>query len=165
MGTLKFADQLDALRRGQIDNMESLQTQKSDATLRIHTFANDHLSEPELIDQSSAVPAWSKRRHQDQICIARLSACGAKRVGFTVHRRVAILHEAIAAGSEQRAILAENRSADRNASFGKANTSLIKRHRKHAMGIEWCVHPRSLARRQPVPGARSLSFQGPILSV
>ena len=146
MGTLKFADQLDALRRGQIDNMESLQTQKSDATLRIHTFANDYLFEPELINQSGAVPTRCESGHENKIGVAWLSPCGAKRIGFRVHRRVAILHQAIAAGSEQRAILAENRSAHRDASFGKADSGLFDGDSQHGVRIEWGLHGRSLAR-------------------
>src|SRR5271169_1712362 len=42
---LKVADHLDALRRSEIDDVESLFAQKGETTLRVHAIAHDYLPE------------------------------------------------------------------------------------------------------------------------
>ncbi len=57
-----------------------------------------------------------------------------------MHGRIALLHAAIVARTDQLACLVENRSADWNAAFGKSNLGLFPCDLQHCAIIVLLVH-------------------------
>src|SRR6202050_5738471 len=70
----------------------------------------------------------------------RLAAGGTEGIGLAVHGWVAVLHQAIAAGADQRAVGAKNGAADGNAPFFKARASLFKGDGEHSVRIQGSLH-------------------------
>src|ERR1700728_1690598 len=69
-----------------------------------------------------------------------LAAGGTEGIGLAVHGRVAVLHQAIAARADQRAVGAKNGAAHGNAPFLQAHASLFKRNGEHSVRVQGNLH-------------------------
>ncbi len=135
MFALEGADHFDAFGTGEVEDVDAFGFQSFHAALRVDAVADDYLPEAELRDEAGAIAAGRERGDEDQVGVAGLTAGGAEGVGFSVHGGVAVLHEAIATGAEQRAVEFEDGAADGDAAFGKADAGLFDGHFEHGVGI------------------------------
>src|SRR6266851_5145196 len=90
-----------ALLGVQVDDTDSILDQPIDAAAEIYGLADDYSAYAKLADQATAIPARSQRGHHDFIAVAPLPAGVSKRIRFTVRGRIAFLHSAVAAFSQQ----------------------------------------------------------------
>jgi amino acid transporter len=109
--------------------------------LGVNAIADDYLFEAKLVDQSGTVPARRERSHEDKIAVAGLATRGAESIGFTVHRGIAILDQAVAAHAHDSTIGTEDCSANRDTSLGESNAGLFERDCQHAVRVQSRFHP------------------------
>ena len=110
---------------------------------KVAAFSDDYRAETKLPDQAAAIPARRKRRDHDQIAIAALAAGVAEGIGLSVHRRIAILHAAIVARTDQLSAGVKDRRADGNATFGQAFAGFGQGCGKHGgiVGVQGSCSP------------------------
>ncbi len=104
--------------------------------LGVDAVADNHLVEAKLVDQAAAVPARGERGDQNRVVPGRAAPGSSKRVGLSVKRTVALLHQAVVSCPEQGTVDMEDRSAHGNAALSKADARLFQCDRQHAMCIE-----------------------------
>src|SRR6266849_3747992 len=90
-----------ALLGVQVDDIDSILDQPIDAAAEIHGLADNYSGDAKLADEPAAVPAGSERGHHDFVAVAPLPAGVSKRIRFTVRGRIAFLHSAVVAFSQQ----------------------------------------------------------------
>src|SRR5215470_5790096 len=113
-------------------------------------LTDDHIRDAELPHEPAAVPARRKRGDHDGVAVARPAPGVTKRGGLGVRRGVAILHPAVVATAEQRAVRGEQRGPDRDATLGQPRLRLLNRHRQHPPCRRITLHPANL--RAPYHG-------------
>src|SRR5690606_11205701 len=82
---------------GEVDHLHAVFAQPVVPALEIHRIAHHHGTDAELAHQAAAVPAGRERGDHDGVAVGALAAGLAEGVGFAVHRRVVLLHAAVAA--------------------------------------------------------------------
>src|SRR5258708_32961041 len=123
------AEQLEALLRVEIDDLDAERAQPVDAALEGARLADDDLAEAELAHEAAAVPARRERRDHDEVAIAALAARAAEGVGLAVDGGVVLLHAAIVTAADECAVGAEDGCADGNAALGETGAGLLDRDR------------------------------------
>src|SRR6266849_1261199 len=96
-----FSKHLDAFVRMGVEHFRAVLAQPIDAAAEIYGLADDYGANAKLADQAAAIPARSQRGHHDFIAVAPLPAGVSKRIRFAVRGRIAFLHSAVAAFSQQ----------------------------------------------------------------
>src|ERR1700722_19350685 len=71
---LEFSDQVDTFLRVQVDDIDALPLEPMHTALRVYAITDNHLAEPELVDQAAAVPARGERGDQDRVVPGRAAA-------------------------------------------------------------------------------------------
>ena len=135
-------EEADAFVRIKIDDNYAEGAEPVDAALESARFADDDAREAELADQATAIPAGSKGGDHGEFAVAALAASVAEGVGFAVERRVAVLHAAIVAGTDEVSLFVENRGADGDAAFGEAFAGFGDGHGEHRSRIKGMRHGR-----------------------
>jgi hypothetical protein len=118
-----------------IDNLHAQRAQPIDSTWEIPALAHDHRPKSKLPNQAAAVPARRQRCHHDEPAIASLPSSVAKGIGFSMQRRIAILHAPVVTRADKISLAVENRRADRDAAFGKPFARFVDRHLQHGRVI------------------------------
>jgi hypothetical protein len=131
---LKLRNEVDALLRVYVDDVDALLLEPIHSALRILRVAHDNAAEAELIDEPAAIPAGRQSGDENGVVPGGASARRAEGVGLTVERAVALLHEPVASLADQLAIEGEDCSADRHAAFVKTDARLFERNCKHFFG-------------------------------
>src|SRR6266478_2321712 len=90
-----------ALLGVQVDDIDSILDQPIDAAAEIYGLADDYGADAELADEAAAIPARSQRRDHNLVAVTSLPARLSKRIRFTVRGRIAFLHSAVVAFSQQ----------------------------------------------------------------
>ena len=124
MGADVICEEVETFGGVEVDDFDAERAQPIDAALKIAAFAYDNFWKTKLADKAAAIPARSERGDHDEVAIAALAARIAKSVGFAVEGRVAELHAAIVARTEEDSFRAENRGADGDTAFRKTFASL-----------------------------------------
>src|SRR5918995_4328411 len=78
------AQQVDALARVEVDDLDSEPAKPVDPTLEGARLTHDDARDRELADQAAAVPAGSERGRHRGVAIARAAPRGPERVGLAV---------------------------------------------------------------------------------
>jgi len=149
---LELARHRDAFRRRHVEDLDSLGAQPVYSALRVDCIPDDDLLESKLGDEPGTVPARSQGRYEDEVRVAGLPAGGPKRVGFAVHRRVPVLDEPVAARTQQRSVLAEDRPSDRNSALGKSYSGLLDGDLEHCARIGGGSHAECSREGWPLGG-------------
>src|SRR5579862_7138061 len=93
--------QIGTLRRVEIEHLHAALAQPAHAALEGTGLTDQYGRNAELQDQAAAVPAGRQRRDHDGVAIAALSPGISERIGFSVHRWIAVLHPAAVPGPQQ----------------------------------------------------------------
>ena len=135
MGLDEAGEEIDALARGEVVDLEAVVAEPVDASLKSLAFADDDGPEAKLTDESRAVPAGGEGGDHDEVAIGALAAGVAEGVGFTVGGGVVVLDAAIVARAEESAIASEDGGPDGDASFGETEAGFRDGDGKHGVGI------------------------------
>ena len=122
-----------------IDDIYPPLAQPVEAAAKCARFPDDDGADLELNDQTRTIPAGRERRDHDRVTIVSLTARFAKGVGFGVHGGVGFLDPPITPPTEQCAIIAEQRSPDRDAALGRSKASFLQRNGQHCSMV-WYAH-------------------------
>src|SRR4051794_17688083 len=123
--------QLDALGRRQIHDLDAALAKPVDAAGERDRLAHHHLGDAELADEAAAVPARGKRRHHHRVAIGAPAARAPERVGLSVKRWILLLDAPVVSAAQQRAVGGEERRPDRDAALGKARPGFLQRDLEH----------------------------------
>ncbi len=115
-----FGEHLDAFVRVGVEHFGAIFAQPIDPAAEIHGLADHYGANAKLADQAAAIPARSQRGHHDFVAVTPLPAGFAKRVRFAMRRRIALLHSAVVARSQQFPVVFEKRRTDRDSSFAES---------------------------------------------
>src|SRR5712692_7408126 len=96
-----FGEHLDAFVRMGVEHFGAVFAQPIDAAAEIYGLADHNGANPKLADQAAAIPAGSQRGHHDLVAVTPLPARFAKRIRLAMRRRIALLHSAVVAASQQ----------------------------------------------------------------
>jgi len=139
MGLDEAGEEIDALARGEVVDLEAVVAEPVDASLEGLAFADDDCLKTKLADKPGAIPAGSERGDHDEVAVGALAAGVAEGVGLTVGRGVVMLHAAIVSRAEEGSIAAEDGGSDGDASFGETGTGFVDGDGEHGVWIkrEW----------------------------
>src|SRR5450432_169050 len=121
----------------EIDDVDALLAEPHHTALGVDGVADDDLLEAELVDHAAAIPAGSEGGDEDGVAPGGAAAGGAEGVGFAVERAVAFLHEAVMAGTEERAVRMKDGAPHGNAAFGQSDASLFQRDCEHGVSVRF----------------------------
>jgi hypothetical protein len=91
----------------QVDNFGAVLAEPIDAAAEICGLADHYGANPKLANQAAAIPARGQRGHHDFVAVTPLAAGFAKRIRLAVSGRIAFLHSAVVAFSQQFSIAFE----------------------------------------------------------
>jgi biotin carboxylase len=131
MGGNVVREHLDAIFGVQVDDVSAILLQPIDAAVKIYGLADNYCPDAELADQATAIPAGRERGNHDFVAVSALAARLSKGVRLSMYGRIAFLHSAVVAAPEQFSITFEQRSADGNSSFSKAEARFFQSHFQH----------------------------------
>src|SRR5690606_3826553 len=106
-----------ALRVVEVDDVHALPAQPVGSALERTRLADHHGADAELFDDPAAVPAGLERCDHDSFVVTSFAAGIAVGIGLAVAAGVAVLHAAVVAATQQRAVVTEERGADGDAAF------------------------------------------------
>ena len=121
---------LDALGRGEVDDLYAVFPEPVETAGEVDRLAEDHPADAELPDEAAAVPARSERRHHRLVAVTALAARLAERVDLAVDRRVVFLDAPVVPAAEQSSAPVEERGADRDAALREPQPGLLDRNDK-----------------------------------
>src|SRR5690606_26844581 len=113
----------------------------------------DHRADAELLHQAAAVPTRRQRRDHHGVAIRALATGLAEGVGLTVDAGIVLLHTAVVATAEERAVATEQRSSDGDAAFFQPLTRFFQGHGEHVTEVGEVVRLRAGARDTPMVAA------------
>src|SRR5690606_5095266 len=116
-------------------------------------LAEDHRAYAELHHQATAVPTRRQRGGHDGVPIRALATRFAEGIGLAVDAGIVLLHTAVVATAEERAVATEQRSSDGDAAFFQPLARLFQRHGEHATEAGEVVRLRASARDTPMVAA------------
>jgi hypothetical protein len=115
----------------EIDDLGAVFAKPFDAAGKRAALAHNHLTEMELADETTAVPARRKGSDHDEVPIALLTPCTPERVNFGVHARISFLHTPVMTAAKQFAGAGKNGCAYGNAALCSAEVSLFEGDSQH----------------------------------
>lgn len=117
-------------------DLEAVVPQPVDASVEGPAFADDDGLESELADQAGAVPAGRERGDHNEVAVGALTSGVAEGVSLSVGGWVVVLDAAVVSRAQERAIGAEDRGSDGDASFGETLACFGDSDSEHGFGGE-----------------------------
>lgn len=117
-------------------DLEAIVAQPVNASFECLAFADDDGLEAELADQAGAVPAGPERGDHNELAVGSLASSVAESVGLSVGGGVVVLNAAVVSRPQERAIGAEDRGSDGDASFGETLACFGDGDSEHGFGSE-----------------------------
>jgi hypothetical protein len=136
----EFFQQLAAIPVIEIDDLDTVGAEPLQAAGEGAALAHNHSTDAKLPHQPAAVPTGSQRGNHNQIAIAALTPGAAKRIGFAVYARVALLHSTVAPAAYQFSRARKKCGPDRNSAFRKSHPRLFERHIQHPPVLLKLIH-------------------------
>src|SRR5713226_176227 len=126
-----FREHLDALEGSEVNYFGPIFAEPIDPAAEVHRLSDHNPSNAELADQAAAIRTRGQGRDHDFVAITAVAAGAAKRIGFTVRRRIAFLNSAVVPAAEECAVPIKERRADWDATLREPLACLVDRGIQH----------------------------------
>lgn len=134
------AHQIHARLCVQVDHHNPQRAQPVQAALKRPALSHNQRPKSELPYQPAAIPAWSQRRHHNQIPIRPLPPRIAKRIRLPMRRRIAILHAAVMSRAQQLPSPRKDGRPNRDPTFVAPFARFSKSNGKQLDRVESGIH-------------------------
>src|SRR5438876_3280665 len=131
MARNEVREDVDAFFGAKVNDLGAVFAQPIDAAAEIDGLSHDDSADAKLANQTATVPTGRQGGHHDFVVVTAVAARLSKSIRFAMHGRIAFLHSAVAAASQQLSFAIEQRGTNGNASFGEAEASFLYRYFQH----------------------------------